>query len=138
MNLDGALQLLRPLDLGRGDHAVFGSGPLLVRGIIPEVSDIDILARGPAWDRALSLGDLVLLPEHNVRVVALHGGLVTIGRSWAIGAIDVDSAIDTADVIREMPWVGLEFVADYKRVAGRPKDLTHLRLLAEYLDRNAD
>ena len=119
MNLNEALQLLRPLDLGSGDHAIFGSGPLLVRGIITEVSDIDILARGPAWDCALSLGDLVLLPEHNTQVVALHEGLVTIGRSWAIGAINVDSAIDTAEVIRGMPWVSLEFVVEYKRVAGR-------------------
>ena len=82
MNLDQALALLRRIDLGAGDHAIFGSGPLLVRDIIPEVGDIDILARDRAWDRALGLGDLVVLPVHDVEVVSLHGGLITIGKSW--------------------------------------------------------
>lgn len=136
MNLNQAIELLRTVHLGSGDHAIFGSGPLLVRNIVRRIGDIDILARGSAWDHALTLGELVVLPEHNVEVVSLHGGLVTIGRSWAIGDIDVDAAIGTADIIHGLPWVKLELVAEYKRVADRPKDRDHLIRLAEYQKRN--
>lgn len=129
MNLAEVETLIRAADLPPGDFAVFGSGPLLVRGIITAVNDVDILARGPAWERARRLGKLVRLPEHGVSVVSLHDGALTIGTVWAIGNIDVDEAIDGADVISGLPWVRLHLVADYKRAAARPKDLEHLRLL---------
>jgi hypothetical protein len=75
------------------------------------------------------VGRLVELPEHGISVVAIHGGKVTIGTSWAIGNVDVDEAIDSADIIAGIPWVRLDLVAAYKRLAARPKDLEHLRLL---------
>lgn len=132
MNLPEAQQLLRSIDLGSGDHAVFGSGPLLARAIIPEVNDIDIVARGQAWVRALELGELITLAEHNIQVVTLHGGTVTVGRSWAYGDIDINEAIDSADIIEGLPYVRLEFVVAYKRAAARAKDRDHLRLLAQW------
>ena len=47
--------LLRSLDLPMGDFAVFGSGPLIVRGIIEAANDLDVVSRGRAWERALVL-----------------------------------------------------------------------------------
>lgn len=129
MNLETVLDLLAGTDLGQGDHAVFGSGPLLVRGIIDQVSDIDIIARGTAWERAAAAGRLIHLAEHDITVASLHGGRVTVGTAWAIGAVDIDSAIDTSEIIEGFPWVRLDLVAGYKRVAGRPKDIEHLKLL---------
>ena len=134
MNLSDVVALVRAAELPGGDYAIFGSGPLLVRGIITSVNDIDVLARGAAWERALEIGEITLLPEHGVSVAILHGGALTIGQRWAIGEIDPDQAIDSADCLLELPWVRLELVAGYKRVAARPKDLEHLRLLAEWGD----
>ncbi len=134
MNLAEAEALVRSADLPAGDFAVFGSGPLLVRKIITDVNDVDILARGPAWEKALRIGELVSLPELNVSVVSLHDGALTIGAEWAIGDIDVNEAIDGADIISGLPWVQLDLVAEYKRAAARPKDLDHLRLLAAWFE----
>jgi hypothetical protein len=42
---------LRTLGLPVGDYAVFGSGPLVVRGLTREYRDLDVVARGAAWER---------------------------------------------------------------------------------------
>ncbi len=47
---------LRTLGLPTRDYAVFGSGPLAVRGLIREIRDLDLVARGAAWERAKKLG----------------------------------------------------------------------------------
>ncbi len=138
MRIGEVIELVADLSLAPGDYAVFGSGPLLVRGIIDEVNDIDILARGTAWQQALGTGSLIELPEHGVSVVSLNDGLLTIGSTWAIGDVDVDEAIESAETIAGLPWVRLALVGEYKRVAGRPKDIQHLRLLDEWLESGED
>ncbi len=134
MNIDQVIERVRDINLDAGHYAIFGSGPLLVRGIIATVNDVDILARGPAWDTARTKGELVTLPEHGVTVASLDNRLVTIGTEWAIGDVDVDDALDSADIISGLPWVRLDLVAEYKRLAARPKDIEHLRLLQRWLD----
>ena len=133
MNRAEVLDLLGATDLGAGNHAVFGSGPLLIRNIIATVNDIDIVARGDGWRRAAAIGELIHLPEHDITIASLHSGRLTVGTSWAIGDVDIDDAIDTADQIEGIPWVRLDLVAEYKQVAGRPKDTEHLRLLEQWL-----
>lgn len=124
--------LLRSLHLPAGDYAVFGSGPLLVRGVIAEANDLDVVSRGKAWERALEVGEIVRLPEDGAEIVSCFGGLVTIGRSWAYGEVDIDDLIDSAEIMGGLPFVRVEHVVAFKRIAGRPKDFAHLRLLDEY------
>jgi hypothetical protein len=123
--------LLRSLDLPRGDYAVFGSGPLIIRGIVEATNDLDVISRGRAWEQALSRGNLVLLPDGD-EIVSCFDGAVTVGRSWAYGDFDIDELINTADVIDGIPFVRLEHVVRYKEIAARQKDLTHLRVLAQH------
>jgi hypothetical protein len=47
---------VKALNLPRGDFAIFGSGPLIVRGIIPASNDLDIICRGEAWDEVQAMG----------------------------------------------------------------------------------
>ena len=123
---------LRTLALPVGDYAVFGSGPLIVRGIVEAANDLDVISRGRAWERALQLGDLVYLEEHDVEVLSLNDGAITVGTSWAYGEFDIDQLIDTAETIDGLPFVRLEHVVRYKEAAARPKDLAHLRALTDY------
>jgi len=124
------LGLLRGLGLPAGDYAVFGSGPLLVRGVIDRAGDLDVVCRGAAWDLVRRLGPIVA--QHGVPVVSLCGGAVTFGTRWAIGDFDIGHLIDTAELIDGLPFVRLEHVVAYKRIADRPKDREHLRLLKEW------
>jgi hypothetical protein len=123
--------LLRSLELPLGDYAVFGSGPLIIRGIVEATNDLDVISRGRAWEQALSRGNLVSLPDGD-EIVSCFEGAVTVGRSWAYGDFDIDELINTADVIDGIPFVRLEHVVRYKEIAARQKDLTHLGLLADH------
>jgi hypothetical protein len=117
-----------------GDHAVFGSGPLLVRGWIDHAGDLDVLARGAAWEHALRVGHVRRLEPEGVDVVDVAED-VTVGTEWAIGAFSTDALIDEAEVIDGVPCVRLEHVIAYKRIADRPKDRLHLAVIAERLER---
>ena len=131
MAQDGARLLgeVRALGLPAGNFVLFGSAPLLVRGIVPMTGDVDVLARGPAWEAARALGPTVRLPHYDVDVVRLLDGRIEIGTVWGIGDVDVDDLIDSAEVIDGLPFGGLAQVRAYKELAGRPKDREHLRLL---------
>ena len=131
---DANLDVLRRLDLPRGDYAIFGSGPLMVRGIIDSVNDLDIICRGEAWELAKRAGELKYLPAYDVHIVEMAGGQITFGTEWGIGDFDIDELIDSADEIAGLPFVRLEYVADYKRIARRPKDAEHLRALRKWND----
>lgn len=126
---DDVFDLARSLELPAGDYAIFGSGPLIVREIIDAANDLDVLARGAAWERAQESGDLIYLPEHDVEVVSCFEDMITIGTEWAIGDFDINDLIDTAEIIDDLPFVRLEHVVAYKQIAARPKDRRHLDLL---------
>ncbi len=125
------LRALRELGLPIGDFALFGSGPLLARGWIEDAGDLDVLARGRAWDHAQALGSLTYLPEHGVSVVAI-GAHITVGTRWAIGNVNADEVIDGAELIGGIPCAALRQVIAYKRVANRPKDRLHLEIIARH------
>lgn len=128
MNPDGGplFDQVRRLELPSHHFAVYGSGPLIIRGIVPATNDLDLVSRGEAWDRAVELGDLVMLEEHQVEVVSFLDGAITVGRSWAYGDADIDELIDTSETIEGLPFVRLEHVVAYKRIADRAKDRNHL------------
>ena len=119
--------MLRDLGLPDGDWAVFGSGPLLMRGWIDDAGDIDIITRGSAWERARQLGNEVHLEDGSIIIDAGDG--VTLGSRWLFGDPDIDELIDTVEIVADVPCVRIEHVERYKRLAGRPKDRVHLAII---------
>ena len=109
---------------------MFGSGPLIIRGIIEATNDLDVVSRGPAWELARTRGEPMTLGDGAV-VAGFFGGAITVGTSWSYGEVDIDQLIETAEVIDDLPFVRLEHVVAYKRIAARPKDVEHLRLMEE-------
>lgn len=119
---------LRSLDLTPGEYAVFGSGPVAVRGLIDTVRDLDVIVRGETWQQIRALGVVVMKGEDET--VDLGNGL-TFGRSWGYGAFDIEELIDDAEIIDGLPFVRLDAVIEFKEIADRPKDREHLRALRE-------
>jgi len=120
---------LLALGLPPEDFCVFGSGPLWIRGI-REGHDLDVLARGAAWAKAKTLGE--------VRDGKIAGQTVRIGDielfdAWGPGAWDVDAVIDGADTVGGVRFASLDNVIDWKRRMGRPKDLADLEAIGRYL-----
>lgn len=123
-------EAVRALELPPRDYAIFGSGPLVARGLIELKNDVDIVARGPAWKKAEALGP-VAVGHHGDAVVRLHDGKVEIFAGWM--GTDIDGIIDRAELIEGLPFASLGDVLAFKRALGRPKDLEHIRLIEEYL-----
>ncbi len=125
------LSELKNLRLATGDYAVFGSGPLLVRGIIPESNDLDVICRGDAWDQVRQMGTLTHNKTYNVDIVSMHGEQLTFGTAWGIGEFNIDQLIDEAELIDGIPFVRLEHVVAYKRERGSDKDRWHIQAMQQ-------
>ena len=118
---------LMGLGLPDGDWALSGTGPLLLRGWIDDVGDLDVISRGPAWEVAKGLGEVTTLSDGN-QLVSIEPG-VSVGCTWPYGDVSVDELIDTAEVIDGIPCVRLEHIVTYKRIMDRPKDRVHIALI---------
>ena len=115
------------LALPIGDWALFGSGPLLMRGWVDEVGDLDVISRDLAWEKAQNLGSPLELPNGTVNYEIGQG--ITVGTSWAYGDFSIAELIDSAETIDGIPCVRLEHVVAFKEIAGRPKDQKHLAMI---------
>jgi hypothetical protein len=127
-------RLLAELDLDRDHFVIFGSAPLYVRGIIPQIGDLDLVARGPAWEKASRLG--VPLISQNTRdpIIHFYGGKIEIFREWwTPRPWTTDVLIDHADWIAGFRFARLEYVLTYKWYLNRPKDQPHLESLRQSL-----
>lgn len=130
MTRDEAAVALRALALPAGHYAVHASGVLLAHGLIDEANDLDVVARGPAWERACALG--VDRRGRTDRVVAAAPG-IEIFDGWM--GEDLDALLAASRWVGGLPCVPLEAVLAFKVRMGRPKDAPHIALLRAHLAR---
>lgn len=121
------------LNLSSDDYAICGSGPMWVRGI-RDSHDLDVVARGSAWETAKLLGRLEWM-EDGVQRVSLAEGGVEIFNGWGFGRWSADELIDTADLIEGIRFINLQIVLEYKRQLAREKDLADIKLIEHWLKR---
>lgn len=124
-------ETLRGLALPADDFAVFGSGPMWVRGI-RESKDLDLVARGKAWEWAREHGEKKINPVSGLECRYFAEGSIEIYAGWYPGDWNIDALIDTADVIDGIRFVQLGSVIEWKERMGREKDQKDLVLLEEY------
>ncbi len=124
---------VRALDLPVDTWVIFGSGPMIARGIIPLENDLDIMCLPATWDWARQFGPLDYLETEGVYVISIEDGAITLGTGWAYGDVDVPELITRADMIDGLPFAPLDAVVAYKKIAARPKDALHLKLIDDYL-----
>ena len=118
--------LLDELDtfgLGDGDYAIFGSGPLAVRGVI-EPSDLDVLIRESKYEY-----------DESPKVI----GNIEFSYNWPGFEGRIDELINSAEMIDGYPYVKLEYVEEYKNNMERTKDDQHImdlaaKMLAKYIN----
>lgn len=125
------LDYVRGLDLPE-DYAIFGSSPLLARGIIESSNDLDVLCGPESWSRVLAIGKTVHLKDYGVDIVSVLDNRVTFGTSWGIGCFDTIALVSSADVIDSLRFVRLEYVVAYKTIRANEKDRRHLAALRDY------
>ena len=133
LNNNPLLIELNKLKLPERDFAVFGSGPLFVHGLRTSISDLDIVARAKAWEKAAG-GALPIEAEMGGKIINLAGGLISIYDSWQPGDWNLDELIDTADVVAKIRFVTLPNVLIWKKRMNRPKDQQDIAILEHYLN----
>ena len=126
------------LGLPAEDFALAGSAPLLAHGMRAELGDVDVVARGRAWQTAQTLGKTVRARSGG-KVVRISGGRIEIFDNWFPPELPVDALIRDADVIDGIRFVSLRDTLVWKRYLNRDKDKEDIRLLEAYFrDRYAD
>lgn len=119
------------LGLPEDDWALFGSGPLLLRGWIDDIGDIDVLARAGALEKAQSLGTAEPIGDDGNEIIRI-GEHLTVLRTWPFGPADLDTMIETAETIAGIRCVRLEYVVAYMELFDRPKDRARLAIIEAY------
>lgn len=127
------IQNLLSLNLALEDFAVFGSGPMFAHGIKDLGGDLDLIARGRAWEKASVIKQPVAAKSGTGEVIELFDGLLEIFDIWGPGEWDVNRLIDDAEIIDGIRFVRLPEVLKWKKLMNRDKDMEHIRLIEEYL-----
>jgi hypothetical protein len=127
-NFNKDLKKLKELKLPQESYAIFGSGPLAIRGI-RDSKDLDILVKKELY------GELKKrfpqdTSKHTFNCLAI--GNIEIGDNWQGDQKLAEKLISTSEKINNIPFVKLEEVIKFKKELGREKDIKDLKLIEEY------
>lgn len=129
------LEKVKQLNLSPGNFAIFGSGPMGVRGI-RECKDVDIIVTDDLFD------DLSKNTDWESGVTDAYGdkylrvGDIEIWQNWRPEDWDIGALIKNAEIIDGLPFVKLEKVLKWKEMIGRDKDKKDIELIRNYLRNN--
>ncbi len=129
-NFSKLLNELKKLDLPNNEFAVFGSGPMAVRGI-KDSGDLDIVVKSQLWVK-LTKGKVIKdgTYEKNSKIEI---GNIEVYKNWKPWFPNSDELIDESDIFDGIRFVKLEKVLDWKRSFNREKDKGAVKLIEDYL-----
>lgn len=122
------------LELPVENYAIIGSAPMYAHGLKKELHDIDVLARGKAWELAKKYHQNSQ-SYYGDNEVSVYLGDIEIFDRWEPGDWDTDKIIDGADIIEGLPFAKLIYVAQYKKMMSRDKDKRDLKALEDYFNK---
>ena len=123
--------LVSELDLDVRDFVIFGSGPLLAHGLRYGIHDLDVVARGPAWQRVLEHGCPGTGSVNGAPMALFWDGLIQFSQGWISADWDADDLIDRAQRVQGWPFATLTDVLAYKEILLRPKDYPDIAALRQ-------
>ena len=132
MNNAKLFDRLRALNLEPGTYAVFGSGPLGVRGI-KDCHDLDIIVTEKVWREFAARPGWAMREMPTSGEKFLLNNSIELWKTWGPGTWNISELIGEAEIIEDLPFVRLERVLEWKRINGREKDLADIALIEAYL-----
>ena len=126
------LSQLKRLNLPNEQYAVFGSGPLAIRGL-RESNDIDIIVKPRLWKELIKK-----YPVYNKEKLSIKVGDIEIFNNWLPWIKDSETLIDDADIFNGIRFVKLKYVLIWKKAFGREKDKEDIRLIEDYLKESGE
>jgi hypothetical protein len=119
------IRALTGLNLPTDDYVVFGSGPMLAHGLRTQLGDLDVVARGAAWQALTRYFPPTVAPSGHGQMVRL---VIEVADRWLPG-FDTDHLIATAEHHDGIPFAPLSAVRASKRATARAKDWPDLALI---------
>jgi hypothetical protein len=126
-------QKIRDFNFPVGQFAVFGSGPMCIRGL-RECRDIDIILTEKLFARLQNDPQWEAKRLHDGNDYLAHDE-IELYKDWGPGEWDVGKLIREAEMIEGLPFVRLDEVIAWKTILGREKDIKDLQLINSYLRR---
>jgi hypothetical protein len=126
MKFEKRLDDLRKLKLPADKFAIFGNGPLSVRGL-KEAKDLHIIVKKDLWD----VLDRKFMARNNYGGIILSG--VEVVKDMLPWFDDLDALIDSADIIDGIRYVKLEHVLKWKKDMNREKYKDDIKIIEEFL-----
>jgi len=114
-------KLLKELDkfkINKSDYAIFGSGPLAIRGLVTP-NDLDVIVRPqkyPFDDSPIVIGNIEFSMDFP-----------------GVTQDEVNYIIDNSEIINGYPFVRLEYVKRYKEILKRKKDIEQIKIIDDYM-----
>lgn len=135
--MEELLRKLKEMDLPQGKFAIFGSGPMCIRGL-REPGDLDIIVTIDIYKDLKDRSDFKVGYRKKSRNEFLEKDKMEFYHNWhpEIGYWDVDTLIQDAEIIDDFPFVKLEEVLKWKQWKRREKDIKDIKLIEEYLKKS--
>ncbi len=127
------LKKLKELNLPKGKFAIFGSGPMGVRGL-RKIRDIDLIVTEDLFNILKNKEKWLKVREKPCE--SLEKDEIEACKEWGPGEWDINKLIQEAEIIDGLPFVRLEEVLKWKKTYNRDKDKKDIKLIEEYLNKN--
>ncbi|MCA1832293.1 MAG: hypothetical protein ABR548_10390 [Actinomycetota bacterium] len=120
------LDQIPDLDLLEGNWAIFGSGPLAVRGL-RDPRDLDVIVTEELWSQLTKRYNAHL---HENGLSRIQVGDIEILSGWHPPlSKSVSQLIEEAELIEGIPYVRLDQVLEWKRLRASDKDIVDISLI---------
>ena len=131
-----SLEELRKLKLPDGQYAVYGSGPLAIRGI-RKAHDLDVLVLGGLYQKLKEKHPLAVQKDSGGRFKErIKLGEVEIYPTWTWSSMEeLERMVKRAELVKGIRFIRLKDLLECKKKMGRPKDIEDIKLIEEYLER---
>jgi hypothetical protein len=128
------IRRLTALGLEADDFVIFGSAPLFVHGIRHTLGDLDVVARGKAWDRARqsgSPGKGTITGAEAAQFGEEGEEEISVFQNWISPCWDTHDLIGRAEIISGLRFAPLADVLAYKLMLQRPKDIADIQCILQ-------
>lgn len=125
------------LNLPTEDYVLMGSPILYLKGIVDDIHDLDIVARGKAWEAALEKGKRETAMSGDEKVNFFNEDIEVFPgwfKSKFPGEFDTDELIENATIVDGVRVASLLDVLRWLEILDKEKYQKRARLVRKYLN----
>jgi hypothetical protein len=119
----------KKLNLPEGEYAIYGSGPLAIRGL-RDANDLDVIVSDSLYQKLKKQYSKDSKKERvKIGEIEIYPAWV-----WEPQINGLEEMIKRAELIRGLRFIRLNDLLNCKKKMGRPKDFKDIKLIKSYLE----